>query len=86
MVDDRDMDILEMGKLLPYSKDKNPENLQAVKIAFRMLAKHGYYMAMYHCTTLMIHCHKRDRDNRLVMEDVAFWHRVRDVIQKQKNY
>ena len=55
------------------------EQIAAKKEADRMIRKHGYWMAMYHCTTLMIHCRKVKK-GRHQSTDWEFWQEVRRIV------
>ena len=80
-----DKESAEISSVLPRRfQDMTEDDVNAIRLANQMFTRHGYYMAMYHCTTLMIHCHLRDREKRLILEDIAFWFKVRDIIQKRK--
>jgi len=58
----------------------------AIQIAQRMLKKHGYWVAMYNCMTLAIHCRKK-RNTEWDEEEliaVTFWWGVRNLIYKSR--
>ena len=80
-----DNELIEAGSDLPYlPKSVLEDEINARRIAEQMYRRHGYYMALYHCTTLAIHCHKRNRENRIEMGDIAFWFRIRTKIQRMR--
>lgn len=79
-----DNELMEISASLPRREQESLDKDNAIRIAYQMKKRHGYWMALYHCTTLMIHCHKLGRDRRLEMADIAFWHQVRNIIVQMK--
>jgi hypothetical protein len=80
-----DDELTEIGASLPRRfQELSDDDINAIRLAQSMFARHGYYMALYHCTTLAIHCHQKDRQNRILMGDIAFWFKVRSIVQKMK--
>lgn len=60
------------------------DRINAVILASRFRAKHGYWMAMYHCMTLVIHCRLVKNQRLMNQSDIEFWWEVRNVVYKSR--
>jgi len=58
----------------------------AYRLAHRMIARHGYWSAIYHCMTLMIWCRRngKARWNEDELNNICFWLEVREVIHRTR--
>lgn len=62
------------------------EKDRAYFLAYRMLSKHGYWVAIYHCMTLMIWCRNNGKARWYEDElsDIKFWLEVRELIHRTR--
>lgn len=57
-------------------------------LANRMVIRHGYWSAIYHCMTLMIWCRRNGKNKGRwtdeELSNICFWMEVREVIHRTR--
>jgi len=68
---------------MPDTELSTKEVCHAGRLAHYLLRRHGYWMALYHCTTMMIWCRKyKPRWSEEDSANIYYWREVRNIAFK----